>query len=85
MTAPVWLRLDRESLETNLLDRDHFFHCERFFVDWREEENMKREIRRASQGCCVDLFVVSWRGFRQKKLEGNQSFVQQNVQYLELR
>lgn len=59
MTAPVWLRLDRESLETNLLERDLFFHCERFFVDWREEENMRTELGKASQGCCGDLFVGS--------------------------
>jgi len=38
MTAPVWLRLDRESLETNLLERENIFHCERFLEDWREEE-----------------------------------------------
>jgi predicted metal-dependent HD superfamily phosphohydrolase len=38
MTALAWLRPGEESLETNLLERENIFHCERFLEDWREEE-----------------------------------------------
>jgi hypothetical protein len=38
MTAPFRLRLVWESLETNLLERELFFHCGRLLVGCREEE-----------------------------------------------
>ena len=41
MTAPIGLRPGRESLETNLLERDTTFHCDGTLEDCREEECMK--------------------------------------------
>jgi len=42
MTALNCLRTVKESLETNLLERDLHFHCERPFEDWREEDRSWR-------------------------------------------
>jgi hypothetical protein len=47
MTALARLRLGEESLETNLLEREPFFHCERFLENWREEE--QRDIALGSK------------------------------------
>ena len=71
MTAPVWLRLDRESLETNLLDRDHFF----FIASGSSWTGVKKKIWRRSLGrhhkaavLIYSLYLVE--RFKQPKLEG---------------